>query len=125
MGSVDSLLSVLPLGTYQGSNDAGEACSVSVSESNYPSKSVVIVASNNQNRVFKTVMDGSEFAFRAYKKEFIQSDRYYVDSTRSSYVDRVVRTVSAGDGKLFVVVANEVTINRDLALEAVECVVNL
>jgi len=125
LGSVDSLLSVLPLGSYQGTNDSGEGCNVTVSEVNYPSKSVLVIASNAQNRVFKNVMDGSEFVFRAYKKEFIQSDRYYVDSTRTSYVDRVLRTVNADEGKLYVVVANEVTISRDLTIEAVECVVSL
>jgi len=125
MGSVDSLLSVLPLGTYKGVNDAGESCVVTVNEVNYPSKEVLVVASNFENRVFKNVMNGSEFVFRAYKKEFIQSDRYYVDSTRTAYVDRVLRTVNAGEGKLYVVVSNEVTISRDLAIEAVECIVDL
>jgi len=125
VGSVDSLLSVLPLGTHKGVNDAGESCLVTVNEVNYPSKEIMVVASNSRNRVFKKIMDGSEFVFRAYKKEFIQADRYYVDSTRTSYVDRVLRTVNAGEGKLYVVVANEVTISRDLAIEAVECVVDL
>lgn len=123
-GSVDALLSVLPLGTHSGVNDSGEKCSVMVSEVNFPSKALSISAINANNRVFKKIMDGSEYLFRAYKQEFIQSDRYYVDSTRSAYVDRVIRTVNAGSGKLYVVIANEVTVNRDLAIEAVDCVIN-
>ena len=123
-GSVDALLSVLPIGTHAGVNDSGEKCSVMVSEVNYPLKALSISALNANNRVFKQVMDGSEYLFRAHKQEFIQSDRYYVDSTRSAYVDRVIRTVNAGEGKLYVVIANEVTVNRDLAVEAVDCVIN-
>lgn len=122
--AVDTMLSILPLGTYTGTTDSGEACSVTVNEVNYPEKRIAVTVENNTNRVFKVIADGSEFAFKSYKSEFIQSERFYVNSDRSSYVDRIVRTVSAGDNRLYVVVANESTVNRDVSVEAAECVVN-
>lgn len=123
--SVDSLLSVLPLGKHEGIDDRAQACSVSVTEANFPAKAISVTVENNKTKIFKTITDGSEFLFRAYKKEFIQTDRYYVDSTRSSYVDRIIRTVIAGDNSLYVVVANETTVNRERVVEMIECVVNL
>lgn len=124
-GSVDSFLSVLPFGVHTGVDDKGQACKVSVSEANFPAKAISVQAENDKLKVFKMINDGSEFLFRAYKKEFIQTDRYYVDATRNSYVERIVRTVIAGENRLYVVVANEITVNRDRKVELVECVVNL
>lgn len=124
-GSVDSLLSVLPLGVHQGQDDSAQDCTVSVSEVNFPAKALSVSLENSKSKIFKTINDGSEFLFRAYKQEFIQTDRYYVDSTRSSYVDRIIRTVNAGDKRLYVVVANETTVNRERFVEMIECVVNL
>ncbi len=122
LGSVDSFLSVLPVGTYTGADDRGNACEVAVSEVNFPAKAISVTVANNKNRIFKIINDGSEFLFRAYKQEFIQTDRQYVDATRNSYIERIVRTVNAGDNRLYVVVANELTVNRERTVEAVECV---
>lgn len=122
LGSVDSFLSVLPVGNYQGHDDKGVECAVSVNEVNYPAKALLVTATNNKNKNFKVIKDGSEFVFRAYKQEFIQADRYYVDASRNSFVEKIVRTVNAGFNRLYVVVATETTINRDRAVEAVECV---
>ncbi len=122
-GSVDSLLSVLPLGTHQGQDDRAQDCRVSVTEANFPSKAISVTVENNKSKIFKTITDGSEFLFRAYKQEFIQTDRYYIDATRSAYVERIIRTVKAGDKSLYVIVANETTVNRERFVEMVECVV--
>ena len=124
MGSVDSFLSVLPIGSYYGKDDQGVSCSISVNESNFPEKSITVSASNNNNSIFKKIVDGSEFRLRAYKIEFIQTERSYVDASRGSYIDRIVRTTSAGDNRLYVVVGNVVTDNRDVRSESVECVIN-
>lgn len=125
LGSVDSFLSVLPEGTYTGADDRGNSCEVAVSEVNFPAKAISVTVSNNKDKIFKIINDGSEFLFRAYKQEFIQTERQYVDATRNSYIERIVRTVNAGDNRLYVVVANELTVNRERTVEAVECVVNL
>lgn len=125
VGAVDTFLSVLPLGTYSGTDDNGAACTVTISEANFPAKAISVQAQNAELKIFKTINEGSEFFFKAYKKEFIQSDRYYVDATRNSYVDRIVRTTLAGENQIYVVVANEITVNRDRKVEMVECVVNL
>lgn len=124
LGSVDSFLSVLPVGTYKGTDDKGAECTIAVNEVNFPEKAISVTAVNAKNKVYKVIKDGSEFLFRAYKQEFIQVNRYYVDASRNSYVERIVRTVNAGDNRLYVVVAIETTVNRDRTDEAVECVVN-
>lgn len=124
LGSVDSFLSVLPVGHYSGRDDKGVDCSVTVSEVNFPAKALLITATNDTGNSFKVIKDGSEFLFRAYKQEFIQTDRYYVDASRQSYVEKIVRTVNAGINRLYVVVARETTINRERTVEAIECVVN-
>lgn len=125
LGSVDSLLSVIPAGVYAGTDDKGAACNVSVSEVNFPAKALSVTLSNDKAKIFKIINDGSEFLFKAYKQEFIQTERQFVDATRTSYIDRILRTVNAGDKRLYVVVANEITINRDRTVEAIECVVDL
>lgn len=124
LGSVDSFLSVLPVGHYDGRDDKGVECSVSVTEVNFPAKALLITATNDSGKSFKMIKDGSEFLFRGYKQEFIQTDRYYVDASRQSFVEKIVRTVNAGINRLYVVVARETTINRERTVEAVECVVN-
>lgn len=124
LGSVDSFLSVLPVGEYSGRDDKGIDCTVSVNEVNFPAKALLVTASNDKYKSFKVIKDGSEFLFRAYKQEFIQADRYYVDASRNSFVEKIVRTVNAGVNRLYIVVARETTINRDRTVEAVECVVN-
>jgi sensor c-di-GMP phosphodiesterase-like protein len=124
LGAVDSFLSVLPVGEYSGHDDKGVDCSVSVTEVNFPAKALLVTANNNEHKSFKVIKDGSEFLFRAYKQEFIQTDRYYVDASRNSFVEKIVRTVNAGINRLYVVVARETTVNRERTVEAVECVVN-
>lgn len=124
MGSVDSLLSVLPQGTYSGSDDNGNACEVVVAEVNFPAKAISVTASNNKEKIFKVITDGTEFLFKAYKQEFIQVERQYVDATRNSFIERIIRTVNAGDNRLYVVVANEITVNRERTIQAVECIVS-
>lgn len=122
--SVDSFLSILPIGEYQGKSDSGVECLISVDEVNFPEKAILITGKNSQNKVTKTVKEGSEFFFRAYKKEFIQTDRYFVDASRSAYFEKVVRTVSAGDDLLYVVVALDTNINGNNSSEKVECVIS-
>jgi hypothetical protein len=125
LNAVDSFLSVLPLGNYTGATDSGEFCSITVNEVNYPEKKIAVTVANSSTRVFKLIADRSDFFFKAYKSEFIQTERFYVNADRNSYVDRVIRTVSAGANRLYVVVAHESTVNREVSVESAECVINL
>jgi hypothetical protein len=125
LGAVDAFESALPVGTYQGQDDQGVNCSVSVNEINSPVNTIVVTVSNNNNSVFKEIKDGSEFRYRDFKKEFIQTERTYVDATRNAFVDRIVRTTLADDNRLYVVTSNVFTNNRDVRSETVECVVGL
>ena len=122
--AADSSLSILPIGQYHGKTDAGVDCSVIVNEVNYPDKVITVTAIDNRLKVFKIINEGVGFLFRPYKSEFIQTERYYVTSDRTSYVDNIIRTVSAGERSLYVTVAQERTVNRDFSVKAVECVVN-
>lgn len=123
--SVDSFLSVLPVGQYAGKDDQGVECSVAVNEVNFPAKAILVTGENAKNKVTKVVKEGSEFFFRAYKKEFIQTDRYYVDASRNAYFEKIVRTLNAGENLLYVVTAIETNINGNRSTEKVECVVSL
>ena len=125
MGSVDSFLSVLPLGTFKGVDDLGISCSVSVYEVNFPAKAIAVEVNKRNMKIMKVISEGSDFRYIAYKKEFVQMDKYFVDSTRSSYVERVIRTVLAGDKQQYVIVSNEIVVNRERTVNAVDCVVNL
>jgi hypothetical protein len=124
LGAVDSMLSILPIGTHIGQTDAGDRCSVVVNEVNFPDKVISITAIDNKNKVFKIIADGSDFLFRAHKSEFIQTDRFYVNANRNSYVERVIRTFRTGHNRLYVAVAHETTVNREVSTESVECVVS-
>ncbi len=121
--SVDSFLSVLPLGHYLGVDDNGADCSMTVSEVNFPKKAISITGENSKHRVSKMVAEGSEFLLRAHRKEFIQTNRY--SATKNSYYEKIVRTLTAGDNRLYVVTAIETSINGRFSSEKVECVVNL
>jgi hypothetical protein len=125
MGAVDSLTSVLPVGSYQGKDDAGNSCRVVVNDVNFPAKTLTVTVSNDKLTIFKIINDGSEFLFRAYKKEFIQTERQYIDVSNNSFIDRIIRTTMVGDNTLYVVVSNELTENTQRTVKSVECVVNL
>lgn len=122
--ATSALLSILPVGEYYGKNDEGVQCRVIVNESNYPDKVITVTAIADKLKVFKIINKDVSFLFRAHRSEFIQSERHYVSSDRTAYVDNIVRTVIAGDRLLFVVVAQSRTVNRDVSTHSVECVVN-
>lgn len=123
--SVDSFLSVLPVGLYAGKDDQGVGCSISVNEVNFPEKAILITAEKSKSKVTKMVKEGSEFIFKAFKQEFIQTDRYFVDDSRIAYYDKIVRTINAGDKLLYVVVAVDTYISGTRASDKVECVVDV
>lgn len=123
--AVDSFLSVLPIGHNLGVDDQGRECSMTVSEVNFPQKAILITGENNKNKVSKMVAEGSEFLFRAHRKEFIQTHRHYVNASKTSYFEKIVRTLIAGDNLLYVVTATETNINGRFNVDKVECVVDL
>lgn len=118
--AVDSLLSVLPEGTHSGSG-----CSVNVSVAEYPVRSVFVNVANDDKNIFKVVSENSEFMFREFKKEFIQTDYITIDDTRSSSLERIIRTVIVDDNQLYVVVAEAVIVNRDRREDAADCVARI
>ena len=121
--SVDSFLSILPIGQYFGTDDHGAECSVKVSEVNYPDKAILITGTNLNNKVSKMVEEGSVFLLKAYKKEFIQTNRYYLDNSKNTYYEKIVRTINAGENLLYVVTALETNLNGRLKIDKIECIV--
>ena len=96
----EKLTSYLPLGSYLGQNDQGEGCQVFVSDVNYPKKDVQVTVMNNVSRLSKLIEEDSQFGYKDYKKEFIQSDRSLIGTDIYSYVERVIRTTVVKAKKL-------------------------
>ncbi|MBC7539150.1 MAG: hypothetical protein H7281_10035 [Bacteriovorax sp.] len=123
--AVNKLTSYLPIGSYTGSTDQGTACLVSVSEVNYPKKDIQVRVIEGNNDLTKLVTEGSEFGFKDYKKEFIQIDHTIVGNDDVNYVERIIRTVNAGDNKLYVVVSFSAVFNTNTDTQVAECIINL
>lgn len=124
-GAVDSFLGILPLGTYQGQDDDGKKCEVGVYKLDSHERAIAIVATDWEIEAVKTLTDDSEFYLKDYKKEFIRTEKLKISTDGSNYKENVIRTVIAGDRKLYVVVSNSIILNRKRISQTVECVVNL
>lgn len=122
--AASALLSILPVGQYYGVNDEGVNCSIIVNEGNFPDKVISVTAIDDKLKVFKIINENVDFLFRAHKAEFIQSERHYVSSDRTAYVDNILRTINADNRRLYVVVSQVRTVNRDVTNHTVECVIN-
>lgn len=114
----------LPVGYYFGQDDQGLDCRVSVSEVNFPKKDILVRVVSGKLDLAKLVEEDSEFYFRDYKKEFIQTERNQIGADASYYVERIVRTTIASDNRRYVVVAYTVVLNRGRENQVAECVVN-
>lgn len=122
---VDKLTSYLPVGFYEGRNDQGEFCSVIVSEVNYPKKDVQVRVMTPKFDLSKLVEENSIAAYKDYRREFIQTETNIFGSDETQYVERILRTVSAGTTKQYVVVSWAIISNRDRQTEEASCVVDL
>ncbi len=118
--AVDSLLSVLPIGTH-----SGDKCTVTVNMADYPVRSAYVLVKSGEMNIFKIVSEGSEFFFEDTKKEFIQTEFVTLDDTRSSSVERIIRTVMTDDERVYVVVEESITVNRERRSDIVECIVKI
>lgn len=123
--AVDKLTTYLPVGSYSGKTDQGRACSVSVNEVNYPDKDIQVRITEGKKDLTKLIAAGSEFSYKDYKKEFIQTERTLINDDDTTYVERIIRTVNAGDNKLYVVVSFNTVINTESDEQVAECVINL
>lgn len=125
VSSVDTLLSILPLGNHSGINAKNEKCVVSVSETNYPSKALVVEIISPTKKIFKVINEGSYFKFNSDLKEYVQQTRHYVDETRSSFVERTISTMGIGNLLVDVEIIHEVVISRERSIQAGFCTVML
>jgi len=117
---VNQILSILPEGIHYGLN-----CSAKVTVAEYPVRSAFINLSKDNHSIFKIVTEDSDATFREYKKEFIQIEFATIDDTRSSMLERTIRTVMVDNSKIYVVVEEAITVNRDRRSDAIECVVEI
>jgi hypothetical protein len=123
--AADKLTSYLPIGNYTGSTDQGTACSVSVSQVNYPKKDIQVRVIEGNIDLTKLIVDGSEFGYKDYKREFIQTDHTVIGNDDVNYVERIIRTVNAGDNKQYVVVSFSAVFNTNADTQVAECIINL
>jgi uncharacterized protein YdeI (BOF family) len=124
-GAAEKFTSFVPLGQYTGTNDQVESCQVLVSEVNSPKTDIQVTVSLNGKSLSKLIVDGSAFSYKDYKREFIQTNRKQLGSDDTSYVEKIVRTVNAGDKLQYVTVSNSVVNNTDSKIESLDCVINL
>jgi hypothetical protein len=123
--SVETLLSILPLGNHSGINAKNEKCVVSVSETNYPTKALIVEIISPTKKIFKVINEGSFFKFNGDLKEYVQQTRHYVDETRSSFVERSISTMGIGNLLVDVEIIHEVVISRERSIQAGFCTVML
>jgi hypothetical protein len=123
--SVETLLSVLPLGNHSGINAKNEKCLVSVSETNYPTKTLVVEIISPTKKIFKVINEGSFFKFNSERKEYVQQTRHYVDETRSSFVERTISIMGVGNIMVDVEIIHEVVISRERSIQAGFCTVKI
>lgn len=122
---LDKLKSYLPVGFYEGRNDKGEFCSVIVSEVNFPKKDVQVRVLNPKADLFKLVEEDADALTRDYRREFILTEKNILGSDDTQYVERILRTVTAGGTKQYVVVSWSIVSNRGRQTEEASCVVDL
>ncbi len=130
--AVDKFTSYLPIGYYSGVNDQGTACTVSVAEVNYPKKDIQIRVVVGNSDLTKLIEEDSLYRSsycnkedRNCKREFVLTDRNLIGSDDMSYVESIIRTVSTGDKKQYVVVSYSVVVNTEANTEIAECIVDL
>lgn len=121
--ATEKLASYLPVGFYFGKTDQGLDCKVTVAAVNYPKKDLQVRVVAGNLDLTKLVEEGSEFYFKDFKKEFIQTERSLIGADASNYVERVVRTTIVSDYQRYVVVAYSVIINRERESKVAECVI--
>ncbi|RPJ75633.1 MAG: hypothetical protein EHM20_08625 [Alphaproteobacteria bacterium] len=121
--ATQKLTSYLPVGFYAGENDHGESCSVLVNEVNFPKKDIQVSVIVDSLNLTKLIEEDSEFGFKDYKKEFVQTERSLVGVDVYNYIERILRTVQVGKDKLYVVVSYSTVINRSSNTRVAECVI--
>lgn len=124
-GAVETFTSFIPVGAYVGNNEDVGTCFVTVDEVNFPKKDIQVTVLVGNLGLKKLIESDSSYAHKDYKKEFIQTERKLVSADESNYVERIIRTVSAGDKKQYVVVSYSTVVNRERHTETAECVIDL
>lgn len=124
-GAVEKFTSFVPVGAYIGSNENVGTCFVTVDEVNFPKKDIQVTVLVGNLELKKLIESGSHYGYKDFKKEFVQTERSLVSADESNYVERIIRTVSAGDKKQYVVVSYSTVVNRETHTETAECVIDL
>ena len=120
--SVDTFLSILPLGVHTGKNFNSNNCSVNIVETDFPSHSIAVEITTPRKKLFKLIKEGCLYSFSEADGYYSQATRHYVDETRSAYVDRMVSLRKKADQSVEVIIVNENIIGRDHLIESANCI---
>jgi hypothetical protein len=122
---IEKLTSYLPVGFYEGRNDHSEFCSVQLSEVNFPKKDIQVRVMTLNADLTKLVEENSDAGFKDYKREFVQTNKSIISSDDNQYVERILKTMTAGSKKQYVVVSWSVVNNNERQTEEASCIVDL
>lgn len=119
LDATDALLNTLPLGSYTGQTERGEACSVKVSERS--SGILVSVSSKGQTKSHETKI-GSGYRWQPGQRLFFNSE---ITRARNSSTENFVRTIAVTENTQYVVAGSLYRSTTGNSESVIECIVNL
>ncbi len=119
IGATDALLNTLPLGTYSGQTERGEACKVQVSERS--SGIMVSVSANGRTKGHETKHDAA-YRWQPGQRLFFNST---ITRTSNSSTESFVRTIAVTERTQYVVAGSLYRSTTGNSESVIECVVDL
>ncbi len=119
LNAVDAFQMIIKPGIYHGKNDLNENCHATIEKDG---SDLIITVLTETSYASKTIYARDEYAFRINRNEFLQIERNYIDD--QSYIEKVVRTLTAGNRKLYIVASEQSVYGHDSLSNQAECVIN-
>lgn len=119
LNAVEAFQMIIKPGIYYGKNDLNESCYASIEKDG---ADLIVTVLTDTSFASKVIFSRDEYAFRIHRNEFLQIERNYIDD--QSYIEKVVRTLTAGDRKLYIVASEQAVYGRESLSTQAECVVN-
>ena len=120
--AVRTFLSIVSKGQHEGVDEEGKKCVVEV-QVGYQDKMIIVSTLSETKYVAKVLNSNSGFAYKAGKKEFIHTEKTVVDPNNNTSIQKTIRTALTDDGKIYVVVAYDLTQNTENMHYAQECII--
>jgi hypothetical protein len=125
MSAVAKFTKFIPIGKYSGTSDLGLSCTVSVNLANYPYQDILVSVTEGNSVNTKLIAVNSEFGYKDYKREFVQTEQTALGNDDSNYVERIIRTVLADNNKQYIVISYSTVINNETVTESSNCLIDL